>query len=41
MCNHDWEVLSRISDGTGDLYIYYICQICGKTKEEIVDERRY
>lgn len=38
MCEHDWETLSDVADGTGDRYVEEICQICGETREYIIDD---
>lgn len=38
MCEHDWESISRTADGTGNVYEYSICTICGDSKEDVIDD---
>lgn len=35
MCDHDWEKTGMTADKSGDLYISWICTICGETQDEV------
>lgn len=38
MCNHDWETISDVADGSGDRYCEDVCKLCGDSREYIVDD---